>query len=68
MLEKTHYIIAWSRGDARKERRQFADRRAAIDFYEGIAGDPATQKATLVEVVESEIRGFEREAGAQKTG
>ncbi len=65
MIEIVAYLVRWTRGNAAGESRRFGDWGAAKEFFEEVAADRETTAASLLEITEREVRGFEREpAGA----
>ena len=62
MNKRVTYKVSWMFGGRAEESRRFDEWEAAAEFYKGLIGDRRCDRANLVEVTESEVRCFEREA------
>ena len=62
MNERVHYVVSWSPDGHPTERRTFEEWEPAKEFYDGLVEDRRTEKASLFEVTEKEVRCFEHEA------
>ena len=63
MKNRVSYKVSWTFGGRAEESRRFDDWEPAAEFYAGLVGDRRCDLASLVEVAETEVRCFEREAG-----
>ena len=63
MNKHTFYKVSWTSGGRAEEGRRFDEWEPAAEFYADVAADRRCDRAALVEVVETEVRCFEREAG-----
>jgi hypothetical protein len=61
VTETTFYKVSWTTESRSSESRIFPEWDSAVEFYDGIIEDTRTEKATLVEVSEKEIRCHEHE-------
>lgn len=62
MNKRVTYTVSWMFGGRAEESRRFDEWEPAAEFYAGLVGDRRCDHANLVEVTESEVRCFEREA------
>lgn len=68
MLETTAYLVRWERRNAAAQSRRFENWESAKAFYDELACDPKTTKASLAETAEKELRSFEREPALARGG
>jgi hypothetical protein len=61
MTENVSYKVSWTTGSRPAESRIFSDFEPAAEFYDGIVDDPRTSRASLVEIIEKEVRCHEHE-------
>jgi hypothetical protein len=62
MNRRVSYKVSWTSGGRAGESRRFDEWEPAAEFYAGLVGDRRCDLASLVEVTETEVRCFEREA------
>jgi hypothetical protein len=62
MNKRVSYKVSWVFGGRAEESRRFDEWEPAAEFYAGLIGERRCDHANLVEVTESEVRCFEREA------
>jgi len=62
MIKRVTYKVSWVFGGRAEESRWFDEWEPAAEFYTGMLGDRRCDFANLVEVTESEVRCFKREA------
>jgi hypothetical protein len=66
MNKHMFYRVSWSAGGRAEESRELDEWEPAAEFYQGLVADRRTDAANLVEVTETEVRCFEREAAARR--
>ena len=62
MNKRVTYTVSWTFGGRAEESRRFDEWEPAVELYKGLIGDRRCDHANLVEVTESEVRCFQREA------
>ena len=62
MNKRVSYKVSWTFGGRAEESRRFDEWEPAAQFYAGVVADGRCDVANLVEVTETEVRCFEREA------
>ena len=62
MNKRVSYKVSWTFAGRAEESRRFDEWEPAAEFYAGLIGDRRCDLAKLVEVTETEVRCFEREA------